>query len=87
MFIAAAAFFNIVTTLLVFLILFFIFFTLIRPLISEIFVVVGLPFIFIISVFVSFFIYKTLMRFILKKIDTEKYFDPLSPVEKRTYVP
>nr|AGS53650.1 hypothetical protein [uncultured bacterium contig00086] len=36
-----------------------------------------LPVIFILSIVASFFVYKALIKFISKKIDMEKYFDPI----------
>jgi hypothetical protein len=35
------------------------------------------PFIFIASIAISFFVYKVVLGFLIKKVDVEKYFDPI----------
>jgi hypothetical protein len=37
----------------------------------------GFALIFLLSIAVSFIVYRYLLKFLLKKIDIEKYFDPL----------
>ena len=37
----------------------------------------GFSLIFIMSIIISFFVYRYLLKYLLKRIDIEKYFDPL----------
>jgi hypothetical protein len=42
----------------------------------------GFTFIFIVSMVISFVVYRLIFKYLLKKVDVEKYFDPLF-VKKR----
>ncbi|MDR3357183.1 MAG: hypothetical protein LBO04_08390 [Spirochaetaceae bacterium] len=75
LFVIAAAGFNILLTVLIFIAMFLLFFVFIKPFISDNFIVFVLPLIFIVSVFLSFVIYRTLLRRFLNKIDMDKYFN------------
>ncbi|MDR2445628.1 MAG: hypothetical protein LBD44_06815 [Spirochaetaceae bacterium] len=74
-FIIAATAFNIFLTSLLFIGMFFLFFVFIKPLISDNFIVFVLPIVFIVSVFLSFVIYRALLRRIFQDVDMNKYFN------------
>jgi hypothetical protein len=74
-FIIAATTFNIFLTALIFIAMFAMFFVFIRPFISDNFIVFVLPVVFIVSVFLSFGIYRMLLRRIFKNVDMDKYFN------------
>jgi hypothetical protein len=74
-FIISATVFNIFLTSLLFIAMFFLFFVFIKPLISDNFIVFVLPAVFIVSVFLSFVIYRTLLRRIFQNVDMDKYFN------------
>ena len=74
-FIIAATAFNIFLTVLLFIAMFFLFFVFIKPLISDNFIVFVLPVVFIVSVFLSFAIYRALLRRIFRNVDINKYFN------------
>jgi hypothetical protein len=75
LFIIAAAGFNILLTVMVFIVLFLLFFAFIKPLTSDTGIVFALPIIFIMAVFVSFVLYRVLLRRFLHRVDMDKYFD------------
>jgi hypothetical protein len=75
LFIIAAAGFNIILTTLIFIAMFLLFFVFIKPFISDNFIVFVLPLIFIVSIFLSFVIYRALLRRFLKNVDMDKYFN------------
>jgi hypothetical protein len=83
LFIIAATGFNIVLTGLIFVLLFLFFFTVVRPFISDGYVVFGLPAVFIVSIFLSFVLYRTLLKRFMKKIDAEKVFDTSFSFKKK----
>jgi hypothetical protein len=74
-FIIAAAGFNILLTVMIFVILFLLFFVFIRPLVSDNGIVFALPIIFITAVFLSFTLYRVLLKRFLANVDMDKYFD------------
>ncbi|MDR3173315.1 MAG: hypothetical protein LBU19_03605 [Treponema sp.] len=71
--IIAATAFNIFLTALIFMAMFSLFFVFIKPLISDNFIVFVLPAVFIASVFLSFGIYRILLRHIMKNVNMDKY--------------
>ncbi|MDR2344141.1 MAG: leader peptide processing enzyme [Spirochaetaceae bacterium] len=75
LFIIAATGFNIILTVLIFIAMFFLFFVFIKPFISDTYIVFVLPVIFIVSVFLSFAVYRILLRRFLKNVDMNKYFN------------
>ena len=42
-----------------------------------------LPVIFVLSIVISFFVYRLAIKIIMKKVDMDKYFDPLFSPRKR----
>ncbi|MDR2842446.1 MAG: leader peptide processing enzyme [Spirochaetaceae bacterium] len=89
LFLAAATLFNIITTVVFFMLLFVSFFTFVKPLIKDIFTIWGLPVIFILAILMSFFLYRILIKQFIKKVDLNKYFDPIlgnfEKKEKKAY--
>jgi hypothetical protein len=83
LFIVAATGFNIVLTGLIFTLLFLFFFVVVRPFISDGYVVFGLPVVFIVSILLSFSIYRALLKRFMKNIDTEKIFDTSFSFKKK----
>jgi len=77
LFVLGATVFNIVITIISFIGLMFLYVKLIMPLTSEESQPWGFVIVFIASVAVSFIVYRFLSKFLLKKIDVGKYFDPL----------
>lgn len=76
-FMLGATMFNILVTVLSFIILFIVYSQLIAPHIPQENAAIGLPVIFIGAILLSFLIYRTVLKYIMKKIDVEKHFDPL----------
>jgi hypothetical protein len=87
LFILAATGFNIILTGLVFVLLFLFFFVAVRPFISDGYAVFGLPAVFIVSIFLSFVIYRALFKRFMKKIDAEKVFDTSFSFKKKPPAP
>jgi hypothetical protein len=87
LFIIAATLFNIVTTVLIFLGFFILFFSFVRPLISEGYVIWGIPVVFVVAIVVSFFLYNGVIKLFLKKIDLNAYFIPILGVFDRKKKP
>jgi hypothetical protein len=82
LFILCATLFNIFVAILSFLILFVLYIRFIMDLIPEADRPWSFTFIFIISMVISFVVYRVIFKYLLKKVDVEKYFDPLF-VKKR----
>jgi len=77
LFVLGATVFNIMITVVSFFLLLIIyanFFTKILPQEAQAW---AFPLIFIASLVISFFVYKVVLGFLIKKIDVEKYFDPI----------
>jgi hypothetical protein len=77
LFVLGATVFNIITTVLSFLLLLIIYARFIMKILPEGAQAWSFPVIFISSIAISFFIYKFALGFLMKKINVEKYFDPL----------
>ena len=77
LFILGGTVFNILITIICFLILLVFYFKLIQPSLPESAAGVALPVIFIGSIVVSFLIYRVVLKIIMKKVNMEKYFDPI----------
>jgi len=77
LFILGATVFNIITTVLSFLLLLIIYAKFIMRILPEGAQAWSFPVIFICSIAISFLIYKFVLGFLLKKVNVEKYFDPL----------
>jgi len=77
LFILGATVFNVLIVIICFLLLMFIYVKLLYNLIPEQYSSWGFTIIFIASLAVSFIVYRFALKFLLKKIDVEKYFDPI----------
>ena len=77
LFVLGATLFNIIVTILCFVGLLLIYAKCIMSLLPEDSRSWGFPLIFIAAIVLSFFIYRFLLKLLMKKIDTEKYFDPI----------
>ena len=76
LFIIGGTFFNILVTVICFLIL-LVTYSRFYTLLPEASIPWALPVIFISSIVISFLIYRTVIKFMMKKINMEKYFDPI----------
>jgi len=77
LFILGATVFNIIVTIVSFLLMLFIYiktFMRILPVEAQSW---SFPFIFIAALAVAFFIYRCALRFLLNRVEIEKYFDPI----------
>ena len=77
LFILGATLFNILTVIISFIVLMVLYAKFLMAVLPEASRSWGFALIFLASIVVSFVIYRYLLRFLLKKIDIEKYFDPL----------
>jgi membrane protein YdbS with pleckstrin-like domain len=73
LFVLGATVFNILVTIVLFVVLFFLCFRFLPESIAS----GALPFIFIVSLVVSFFTYNAVLKFVTTKVDMDKYFDPI----------
>jgi len=76
-FILVATGFNIVITVTSFLVLLVIYGRLIAPRLPDQAAAWGLPLIFIGAIVLAFFIYRKILKIVMRHIDVEKNFDPL----------
>jgi len=83
LFIIGGTVFNVLVTIISFLVLFIICSNLLYGRISENAYGWLLPVIFVASIAASFFIYRLVIKIVVKKIDVEKYFNPLFVSRKR----
>jgi uncharacterized membrane protein (DUF441 family) len=83
LFILGATLFNIIITIIFFLILLRLYVKLIMPLIPEDGRTWGFPIIFIAAIALSFVAYRVALKQLIKKINIDKYFDPLFRGRKR----
>jgi len=77
LFILGATVFNILVTIISFVVFSFLYARFLMALIPEANRPWGFTLIFLASIAVSFLVYRWLLKYLLKKIDVEKYFDPL----------
>jgi len=83
LFILGATVFNILITVLSFLLLLIVYARLLLRLLPEGLQAWSFPVIFIASLAIAFIAYRYALRFLMKKIDMEKYFDPLFVSRRR----
>ena len=76
-FILGATAFNILTTLICFILLLLVYARLLMPGLPESAAAWGFPIIFIGAIALSFVLYRFILKLIMKKVDLEKYFDPI----------
>jgi hypothetical protein len=77
LFILGATLFNIIVTVLCFLALLLLYARFIMTVLPENGRAWGFPLIFIIAIALSFFVYRCVLKLLLKKIPVEQYFDPI----------
>jgi len=77
LFVLGATLFNILVTVLVFFALLLVYAKCIMPFVPESANGWAFPLIFIAAIAAAFVVYRYALRFLLKKIEVEKYFDPL----------
>jgi phosphoglycerol transferase MdoB-like AlkP superfamily enzyme len=77
LFILGATVFNIMITVLSFLLLLLLYSKLLLRFLPEEANAWSFPLIFIAAIVISFFVYKVALGFLLKKVNVEKYFDPI----------
>ncbi|MDR0409634.1 MAG: hypothetical protein LBH18_04470 [Spirochaetaceae bacterium] len=87
LFIVAATGFNIVLTGLIFVFMFALFFVFIKPFISDNYIIFGLPVVFMISILISFILYRAILKRFLANVDMDKYFDTAFTFKKKTPLP
>ena len=77
LFILGATIFNILVTVLFFLLMLIVYAKFIMGLLSESVQAWSFPLIFILAIALSFIVYRFVLKLLLKKIQMEKYFDPI----------
>ena len=77
LFILGATVFNVLITIISFLALLFIYAKFIANLLPEEGAAWGFPVIFIAAIALSFVIYRVIVKYLFKRFDVEKYFDPI----------
>ena len=77
LFILGGTVFNILITVFCFFAFLFLYSKFLYPYLSENSAAWILPIIFIASIVVAFLVYRLAVKIILKKVDMEKYFDPI----------
>ncbi|GHV41336.1 hypothetical protein AGMMS49546_17000 [Spirochaetia bacterium] len=76
-FILCATVFNILITIISFLVLLVLYARFIINMIPEEGAAWGFPIIFIAAIALSFLVYRIILKQLLKRVDVEKYFDPI----------
>jgi hypothetical protein len=77
LFVLGATLFNILVTVICFAVLIVLYAKTIMPVIPEDGRSWGFPLIFIASIVISFFVYRLALKLFLRKVEVEKYFDPI----------
>jgi len=77
LFILCATIFNIMITVVSFFLLLVLYARFLTKILPQGAQAWSFPLIFITSLVISFFVYKLVLGFLIKKIDVEKYFDPI----------
>jgi hypothetical protein len=77
LFVLGATVFNVLTTIVFLLILVVIYARFLAPLLPEASAAWGFPVIFIASFALSFVLYRLILKRVMKKVEMEKYFDPI----------
>ena len=77
LFILGGTVFNILVTIICFIILLAIYGNILSSMLPESAVAWILPVIFVVSIVASFLIYRLAIKIVMKKVDMEKYFDPI----------
>jgi phosphoglycerol transferase MdoB-like AlkP superfamily enzyme len=82
LFVLGATVFNVLITFISLLVLLLVYFRLIAPKLPESAAAWGVPVIFVGSIALSFVVYRIVLKQILKRVDMEKYFDPIFNARK-----
>jgi len=77
LFILGATLFNVLITIICIGLLIFLYIKFLYKLIPEQYSSWGFSIIFVVSLAVSIIVYRFLLKYLIKKIDVEKYFDPI----------
>ena len=77
LFILGGTVFNVLITIVCFVILLVIYSRFLYPALPESGAAWALPIIFVASIVVSFLVYRQAVKIVMKKVDMEKYFDPI----------
>jgi len=77
LFILGATIFNIMVTVVSFFLLLVLYAKFLTKILPQGAQAWSFPLIFITSLVISFFVYKFLLAFLIKRIDVDKYFDPI----------
>ena len=77
LFILGGTVFNILVTVLCFIIFLIIYSRYLYPLLPESSAAWIMPVIFVVSIVASFLVYRMAIKLLMKKVDMEKYFDPI----------
>jgi len=77
LFILGATLFNIIVAVLCFILFIILYARFLAPFMSDSAQAWSFSIIFLIAIAASFFIYRMALKYLMKKIDVEKYFDPI----------
>ena len=77
LFILGGTVFNILITLASFLFFLFVYHKFIQPLFPDNNPSWAMPLVFTLSIFISFLVYRMMIKIIVKKVNMDKYFDPI----------
>jgi uncharacterized membrane protein (DUF441 family) len=77
LFILGGTIFNILVTIVSFMLLLFIYTRFIIPFIPEDGIQWGFLIIFIAAIAIAFVLYRVILKYLMKRFDVEKYFDPI----------
>ena len=83
LFILVATVANILLTIVSFAVLYLLYAVLLQPRLSAESVIWCLALLFLAALLVSFLVYQALMKVFIKKVDVQKYFDPIFKARKR----
>ena len=83
LFILGATVFNVLATLIIFFGLFILYARFFVPIMSEQSMTWGFTIIFIGSIIFTFLLYRFILKLLMKKIDFDKYFDPIFGSRKK----
>ena len=83
LFIIGGTIFNVLVTIIAFMLFFVIYIKLLMPVLPEQGKSWAFTIIFIVSIITAFFVYRFALNLITKKVDIDKYFDPIFVFRKR----
>jgi hypothetical protein len=77
LFILGATVFNVIVTVASFLILLILFLKFLAPILPQDAGAWGLPVVFVGAIAIAFILYRFVLKMLIKRIDVDRYFDPL----------